>query len=108
MAVCPAVTVAVGEPDEATEKSCPVPLSVTVCGLSAALSVIVMVPVRAPLAAGSKNTPIAQLDPGATLFPQEFNTPKSLGLAVTLVIARAAVPVLLSVTVWGRPEVPTY
>ena len=99
---------AVEDEDEATEKSCPVPLSVTVCGLSAALSVIVTVPVRLPVAVGSKKTPIEQLEPAATLLPQELSTPKSLGLAVTPVIARVAVPLLVTVTVCGRPLVPTY
>jgi len=43
----------------------PVPLSVTVCGLEVPLSTIVSVPVRAPRAAGVKDTEIKQLAPAA-------------------------------------------
>ena len=107
MAVWPAATVAVGV-GAATAKSCPVPESDTVCGLPDALSVTVRVPVLLPLAAGSKNTPIEQLEPGETLLPQALSTPKSEGLTVTLVTERAAVPEFVSITVCGRPEVPTY
>lgn len=96
------------EPDGSTEKSCPVPLSVTVCRLPLALSITVKVPVLVPLAVGSKKTPIEQLAPTGTLLPHALSTPKSAGLVVTLVIASASVPELVSVTVWGRPEVPTY
>ena len=41
----------------------PVPLSVAVCGLEVPLSTIVSVPVRAPRAAGVKDTEIKQLAP---------------------------------------------
>jgi hypothetical protein len=90
------------------EKSCPVPLSATVCGESPALSVKISEPVVDPAAVGSKNTPIEQFDPAATELPQAFRTPKLAGLATTLVMAKAAVPVLLTVTLCGRPLVPTY
>ena len=50
----------------ASAKSCPVPLSVTVWGLSPALSVSVSVPVRLPVAVGVKVTLIVQLEPAAT------------------------------------------
>lgn len=50
----------------ASPKSCPVPLSVTVWGLPAALSVTVRVPVRLPVAVGVKVTLIVQLEPAAT------------------------------------------
>ena len=42
----------------------PVPLSGTVCGLPAALSVRVRVPVRTPAADGVKVTAISQVIPG--------------------------------------------
>lgn len=108
VAVCPAEIVAVEEPDEAIEKSWPVPLRERLCGLSPALSVTVSVPVRVPVAVGSKKTPIEQLDPTATLLPQVLSGAKSAGAAITLVIASGAAPVLVNVTFCGRPEVPTY
>jgi hypothetical protein len=52
--------------DVASAKSCPVPLSVAVWGLSPALSITVSVPVRLPVAVGVKVTLIVQLDPAAT------------------------------------------
>jgi len=103
----PAVTVAVGATG-AIEKSCPVPVSATVCGLPGALSLIVKVPVLGPLVVGSKKTPISQLEPGAKLLPQALSVPKSLGLVVTLSISSAALPLFITVTLFGSPDVPTY
>jgi len=100
--------VAEAGPLAAIEKSCPVPLSDTVCGLFVALSVNVRLPVLVPLTVGSKKTPMVQFVPGATLLPQALSAPKSAGDAVTLVIVTVEVPALLSVTVCGRPDVPTY
>jgi hypothetical protein len=107
VAVEPGVTVCVDE-EEVNEKSCPEPLSSTVCGLPLALSAMVSVPLTDPLLAGSKKTPIAQLDPAARLPPQALSTPKSLELVVTLVMVRGALPGFVAVTVSGKPEVPTY
>lgn len=107
VAVEPGVTVCVAE-EEVNEKSCPKPLSGMVCGLPLALSAMVSVPLDDPLLAGSKKTPIAQLDPAARLPPQALSTPKSLELVVTLVMVRGALPGFVAVTVSGRPEVPTY
>jgi hypothetical protein len=98
VAVWPAVTVAVGATD-AIEKSSPVPLSATVCGLPGPLSLIVNVPVLAPLVVGSKKTPMEQLAPPARLFPQALSVPKSLGLAVTLAMLSGASPLFVTVTV---------
>ena len=81
------------------EKSCPIPLSATVCGLPLALSAIVTVPVFDPLLAGSKKTPMEQLAPAARLSPQAFSTPKDLELVATLVIVSGASPVFVAVTV---------
>jgi hypothetical protein len=108
LAACPGATVAVDEEDGAREKSCPVPESGTVCGLLLALSVTDKTPSLVPLVVGSKNTPIEQVAPGTTLFPQELSGAKSEGLAVTFVIVSTASPVFFSVTVCGKPEVPTY
>jgi hypothetical protein len=80
------------------EKSCPVPLSATVCGLPGALSLIVNVPDLVPLVVGSKKTPIAQLEPTATVFPQAFRVPKSVALVVTLVMLSGALPLFITVT----------
>jgi hypothetical protein len=106
VAVEPGVTVCVDE-EEVNEKSCPEPLSAIVCGLPLALSATVSVPLTAPLLDGSKNTPIAQLDPAARLPPQVLSTPK-FELVVTLAIVRGALPGFVAVTVSGKPEVPTY
>ncbi len=50
----------------------PVPVRLTCCGLSLALSVMMTVPVRVPIAVGEKMTLIAQLTPAATDVPQAF------------------------------------
>ena len=107
MAVCPGETLAL-EDEGVIEKSCPIPLSATVCGELLALSVRISEPVVAPAAVGSKNTPIEQVAPAATELPQALRTPKLAGLATTLVIVSATLPVLLTVTLCGRPLVPTY
>ena len=75
----------------------PVPVKLTVCGLPAALSVIVSVALTVPLATGVKETEIVQLAPAATLDPQVFVCEKSLLLLLTLVIVRVAVPVFVRV-----------
>jgi hypothetical protein len=97
-AVCPAETVAEAEEIGASEKSCPVPLSATVCGLPEPLSLIVNVPGLVPLAVGSKKTPTAQLAPTARALPQALSIAKSPGLAVTLVMLRGALPLFVTVT----------
>ena len=48
----------------------PVPVRLAVCGLFLALSVMVRVPFRVPVAVGLKATLIVHLAPGATLVPQ--------------------------------------
>jgi hypothetical protein len=60
--------------------------------------VIVIEPVREPVAVGVKVTLRVQLAPAAMLEPQVLVWAKS-PLAVMLVIARVALPVLFSVTV---------
>jgi hypothetical protein len=103
----PGVIVCVDE-EEDNEKSCPIPLSATVCGLPLALSVIVSVPLLDPLPVGSKKTPIEQLEPAARLPPQALSTPKLAELVVTLAIVSGASPGFVTVTVCGSPEVSTY
>ena len=85
-------------------KSCPVPIRLTVCGLPAALSVIVMVPVRFPPAVGLNVTAMAQFAPAATLDPQVLVSAKSPALApeiAMLVTLSAAFPLFESVTICG-------
>jgi hypothetical protein len=109
VATWPAATLAeVLEPDAGVKlKSWPVPESATACGLPGALSVIVSVPVMLPLAVGSKNTPIVQLTLTGRLLVQPLVSPKLLD-AWTFEIVSGAVPELVTVTLIGRPLVPTY
>lgn len=104
----PGDTEAEEEPEGATEKSCPIPVSEAVWGLPIALSVTVRTPPLEPLVVGSKKTPMEQLAPGATLFPQVLKGAKSLGLAVTLEMVSVVLLVFVRVTFCGSPEVPTY
>lgn len=79
----------------------PVPVTVSVCGLLAALSVIVNSSVTAPVDWGVKVTLMAQLPPaGATVPTQLFESVKSLLGASTSLIVSGAVPRLKTVTVW--------
>ena len=60
----------------AGERAIPLPVSLTVCGLPTALSLIVRVPVRAPVllgVVGVKITLMVQLAPADTLDPQLFD-----------------------------------
>src|SRR4029077_2949746 len=75
----------------------PVPESATVCGLPVALSVTVIVPGWLPVAVGVKVTLMEQLAPAATEAPQVLVWPYCV-LAAMLVMFRAAVPELVSVT----------
>jgi len=79
----------------------PVPLREIDCGELAALSVMVMAAVSAPVVAGVKWPWMVQFAPAATLVPQLFaNTKEEASVPVTamLAMARGAVPVLVSVT----------
>lgn len=101
----PAETVAeLGE--AATEKSEPVPVRVTVCGLPAASCVTVYVPLRAPPAVGAKVMLMVQLAPASRLLPQLCVWAKSPE-TVKLLIVMGAPPLLESVSVWGALVEPT-
>jgi len=79
----------------------PVPLSATVCGLPAALSVILTDAVRLPVAEGVKVKLTVQLALGATELPQVLVRTKSAALGpvtVTLAIFKVALPLLVKVT----------
>ncbi len=75
----------------------PVPLRATLCGEPVALSVIVRLPFRVPVAVGVKVTEIVQLAPAAKLVPHVLVCAKSPDAAID-VIVRAAVPELVIVT----------
>jgi hypothetical protein len=85
----------------------PVPLSATVCGLLAALSVMVTAPVRVPVAAGVKVTPKVQKAAGATEAGQLLLVTRKSPPATMLVMVKVAVPVLVKVTVCALLVVPT-
>jgi hypothetical protein len=87
----------------------PVPESGTVCGLFAALSVIVMLPVRAPVWVGVKVTLIMQFAPTAKVAPQGFVlvTSAKSPLVAMLVMFSVAVPELVSVTFFPVEVCPT-
>ena len=73
------------------------PERVTLCGLPAALSVIVTLAARFPVAAGVKVTMIEQFDPTAMLAPHEFvweKSPLFVPVIAMFAIVKGAVPVL--------------
>src|SRR5205823_1019322 len=92
---------------KATAGAVPFPLGGTVCGLPPALSATDSVPVRAPEAVGVKVTLMEQLAPaakvaglvGQALAPVLFAP--TLPDALPVLIVKAAVPVLVKVTVIG-------
>ena len=75
----------------------PIPVSDTVCGLPLALSVTETAPVREPATVGVKVTEMVQVPAAATEAPHVLVWLKS-PLAAIVVMVRAAVPVLVSVT----------
>src|SRR5258706_295368 len=84
----------------------PVPVRFMVCGLSAALSVIVTAPLRVPVAVGVNLTLIWQLDPAASDDLHVVVREKA-PLVAMLMIFSAAVPVLVRVTVCAALVVST-
>src|SRR6266851_1832291 len=88
----------------------PVPTSGTVCGLPAALSVMLIEAVRVPVAVGAKVTLIVQVAPAATEAPQVFVCAKSplfVPVMAMLEIINAAVPVLDRLTICTALVLPT-
>jgi hypothetical protein len=109
-AVCPAETVADAGGTGAIEKSCPVPLRATVWVPLDALSVILNVPVRVPVAVGEKVTLMVQLDAAPKLPPQlslSANSEAFVPLIPTFEMVKAELPVLLSVNTCAALDVPT-
>jgi hypothetical protein len=88
--------------DKLTTGAVPVPLRATVCGLPTALSLILSVAVRVPVAVGRKVTLIVQLAPAAKVLPHVCVWEKSLALVPVNeypLIVSAAFPVFDRVTV---------
>ncbi len=98
--------------DRVTAGAVPFPLNVTCCGDPAELSAIFSVAVCAPAAAGLKVKVILQFAFAATLVPQVLVCENEAALVPAIEIAplasvSAALPVLLSVTVWVAADEPT-
>src|SRR6266567_963548 len=91
----------------------PVPLKATLCGLSAALSVIVRLALSTAATVGVKVTLIVQEAPNASvlgLMGQLLVWAKSPAFVPPMLIAvrvKAPVPLSVSVTVWAVLLVPT-
>src|SRR5438067_12118010 len=101
---CPAITVSAPMLG-VIWKSSATPDKATLSGLSAALSVIVRLPVRFPPAAGTNVMLIVQLAPAATLEPQVLVSAKSAAFApetAMLEIVRLAFPVFVGLTAWAE------
>src|SRR5690242_14091143 len=86
------------------EKSWPVPARDTTCGLPPLL-LIVRLPLREPEVPGLNVTVTVQLAPAARLAPQLLVSEKS-PLAEMPVRPRAALPVLVTLTVWAELLTP--
>jgi hypothetical protein len=82
-----------------------VPLKATAWGEPVALSVTVSVPERTPAAVGANVIESVQLAPAATLVPQVLVPAKSPDVEIDVMVS-AAVPELVSVTVWAALVVP--
>jgi hypothetical protein len=98
--------------DRLTAGATPVPERLTVWGVSAALSLIVRVASREPVAEGVKVTPTEQVALGAMLAPEQPSAvlAKSAALLpprLTVLIFKAVVPLLVTVTVCAALVVPT-
>jgi hypothetical protein len=85
----------------------PVPLRLTFCGLFEALSVKVSVPLAAPVAVGVNVTPTAQFAPAARLVPHELLAIAKGPLIPTLVMERAVLWRLVTLTVTAELVLPT-
>jgi hypothetical protein len=105
----PAFTVCDVDPLAARTKSTPTPLSCTICGEFAELSVIVTVPDRTPPAVGVNTICIVHAEPTASVDPHEFVPAAIAKSPVTAMfwIVRGIPPLLVSVTVCAVALVPT-
>ena len=96
-------TAAVPKFSEAGEReSCvPVPVRVTVCGLFAASSLKVNVPLPTPITVGMKVTLTVQLASAVTVVPQVLLLMAKSPLMVILLIFSVLVPVFVSLTTFA-------
>jgi len=85
----------------------PIPVRETICGLPTALSEIMMLPVRVPVAVGVNVTKMLQLDWAARLVPQLLVWAKSPLAVVIKLVSASAELVFVSVTPWVALGVPT-
>lgn len=89
----------------------PNPESATVCGLGLALSLKFKIAVRVPLTVGANKTLTVQLAAAASVAPQVFEEIwKSSGfvpVSVMLLIVSVVDPLLVNVTIFGAPLLPT-
>src|SRR5437879_590249 len=104
---CPSKVRLRGDSITAGPVSMALPVRLTICGLSAALSVIVTIPVRRPGIVGVKMTLIVQLAPAARLLPQLLVEKFKLAAMPSIGRIRVALPLFVSVTGIGRLLVPT-
>ena len=92
----------------------PVPLRATDCGLLLALSVMETVALRLPLVVGVKVTLMVQFDPAASVLDPVgqvvvwAKSPALVPARLMLLMVRAALPLLVSVTVWAALVVLTF
>ena len=92
---------------ESVTGAVPVPARLTVCGLFAALSVIVKVPAAAPRTVGEKVTPMAHVAPAAILAPQLLVARAKGPPAATLTKFSGIFSRLVNVTVVTALVLPT-
>ncbi|HVO88269.1 MAG TPA: hypothetical protein VMV45_06985, partial [Casimicrobiaceae bacterium] len=86
----------------------PVPDTAIVCGLPAPLLVMVMVPLRAPVAAGVNVIEIVHVALALSVVQPELDTPNSEGALLAMPeMATALPPVLVTVTLCAALVVPT-
>ncbi len=98
----------IGDSLTAGPVSTALPVRLIFCGLSAALSAMVIVPVRRPGIVGVKATLMVQLAPAARLLPQLLDWKKfKLAAMPSIGKIRVALPLFVSVTGSGRLLVPT-
>src|SRR5205807_2157813 len=92
----------------------PEPLKATVCGLPLALSVMVTLALLEPVAVGENVTLIVQEAPAASVLELLGHvlvwakSPALVPVRPMLLMVRAAVPLLVSVTVWAVLVVLTF
>jgi len=92
-----------------TAGACPVPVSAMVCGEPLALSAMLRLAEKVPAADGANVTAMLQLEPEANTVPQVFVWLKLLAFVPEKpmeLMASAAVPLLVNVTLWAALVVP--